>query len=557
MIDMLKIPRLKALYIGGILLIAIACYQCGKSSSSLPPPSSTTCFYNGVDTCKQKQAKLSLTIDLNTAYQTIHSFGASDGWTCKFIGKWADVNKKNQIADLLFSMDTAADGSPKGIGLSLWRFNIGAGSFEQGDSSYIKTDWRREECFGNADGSYNWSKQAGQQWFLQAARQRGVKYTLGFALSPPVYMTKNGKAFNSSGSTSLNIQGGKLVDYAGFLAQVAQHFQFDYISPVNEPQWTWGPDATGTAGQEGSQATNTDISSLVKLLSQQLTAQNTPAKVVVGEAGEWTFLYGSNTDDRGDQISQFFSSSSSNYIGNLPGVMHAISAHGYFTTCPDNTLINTRQQVSSKISQVDPSLQTWQTEFGILGNICGQYNGSPRHTGIDYGLYVAKELHHDLTIAGVSSWQWWLAVNPYNYSDGLVYINDPSGNINPDNCRQDGIVIDSKQLWAYGNYARFIRPGMQRVKAAVAGFDDPLTAAASLMVSAYKDADHREIVIVLVNIGGQPETLQLNGGNSFTLQNNVLNTYTTDAGSNLKRGAAAADSITVSPKSVVTLTGRY
>ncbi len=556
MVSIHKIPRLKSLYIGGILLIAIACYQCGKSASSLPPPS-TTCFYNGVDTFKQKQAKLSLTIDLKTTYQTIHSFGASDGWTCKFIGKWADGNKKNQIADLLFSMDTAADGSPKGIGLSLWRFNIGAGSFEQGDSSYIKTDWRREECFGNADGSYNWFRQAGQQWFLQAARQRGVKYTLGFALSPPVYMTKNGKAFNSSGSTSLNIQDGKLADYAGFLAQVAQHFQFDYISPVNEPQWTWGPGATGTAGQEGSQATNTDISSLVKLLSQQLTAQHTPAKVVVGEAGEWRFLYGSNTDDRGDQIRQFFSSSSSNYIGNLPGVMHAISAHGYFTTCPDNTLANTRQQVSSMISQVDPSLQTWQSEFGILGNICGQYNGSPRHTGIDYGLYVAKELHHDLTIADVSSWQWWLAVNPYNYSDGLVYINDPSGNINPDNCKQDGIVIDSKQLWAYGNYARFIRPGMQRVKASVAGFEDPLTAAASLMVSAYKDADQKKLVIVLVNIGDQPETLQLNAGNSFTLQSNVLNTFTTDANSNLKRGAAAADSITVSPKSIVTLTGGY
>src|SRR5690606_39927671 len=82
-------------------------------------------------------------------------------------------------------MDTLADGSPEGIGLSLWRFNIGAGSFEQGVASGIRTDWRREECFLNADGSYDWKKQQGQQWFLNAARERGVKYTLGFSIAPP------------------------------------------------------------------------------------------------------------------------------------------------------------------------------------------------------------------------------------------------------------------------------------------------------------------------------------------------------------------------------------
>jgi hypothetical protein len=29
-----------------------------------------------------------LTIDLNSEYQTIHSFGASDCWTAKYAGKW-------------------------------------------------------------------------------------------------------------------------------------------------------------------------------------------------------------------------------------------------------------------------------------------------------------------------------------------------------------------------------------------------------------------------------------------------------------------------------------
>src|SRR5690606_15326075 len=82
-------------------------------------------------------------IGWNQEHQTMHSFGASDCWTAKFIGNWKNEQKKEQIADWLFSLDTLADGSPKGIGLSLWRFNIGAGSYEQGIASDIPDEWRR------------------------------------------------------------------------------------------------------------------------------------------------------------------------------------------------------------------------------------------------------------------------------------------------------------------------------------------------------------------------------------------------------------------------------
>lgn len=492
-----------------------------------------------------------MTVNLNESKQTIHSFGASDCWTTKFIGKWNNIQKKEQVADYLFSQDTLSDGSPRGIALSLWRFNIGGGSYEQGTASNISDEWRREECFLNNDGSYNWNKEEGQQWFLQAAKQRGVKYSLGFAITPPVYMTRNGKAYNGTGGTAMNIQDGKMDAYADFLSQVTKHFGFDYVSPVNEPQWSWGT-LTG-ASQEGTQATNSEIATLVKQLSPKLSGTN--SKIVIGEAGQLDFLYSRNTDGRGDQINQFFSPSSVNYIGNLPNVEHAISAHSYFTTCPDNNMINVRNQVVNKINQVDASLQTWQSEFGILGNICDVYNGSPRNTSIDYGLYIAKVIHHDLTIANVTSWQWWLAVSPYNYSDALVYINDPSGNINVNNCKNDGIVLDSKQLWAFGNYSRFIRPGMQRITASLEGINDPVMAAGSLMISAFKDATAKKLVIVIINMGTESKTLQLNS--SVKTKNNMLNSYLTDAINNLKKSTTTTDNILINAKSIVTLTGEY
>ncbi|WP_205509828.1 glycoside hydrolase [Longitalea arenae] len=503
----------------------------------------------------QSLGKTKITVRLNDVQQTIHSFGASDCWTTKYVGNWSNVSKKDQIADWLFSMDTLPDGSPKGIGLSLWRFNIGAGSYEQGAASDIPDEWRREECFLQPDGSYNWKKQQGAQWFLQAAKQRGVRYTLGFSIAPPVFMARNGKAYNGTAEPAMNILPGKMNAYAGFMAAVSDHFQFDYLSPVNEPQWNWGKDRIS---QEGTQATNEEIADLVKLLADSLSARRAKTQVVIGEAGQLDFLYGNNKDNRGDQIYQFFSPASANYIGNLPNTAHIISAHSYFTTCPDSQLVKVRRLVAAKIEEVDAKLESWQTEFGILGNICKLYNGGPKNTGIDYGFYVAKVLHHDLAIANVSSWQWWLAVNPYDYSDGLVYVNDPSGGMNVSKSKEDGIVLDSKQLWCFGNYARFIRPGMKRVNLGIEGLNDPLKAAATLMVSAYKDESSRKLVLVFVNPSSDQHAVQLTGiKRGLRLSNNVMNAYTTDAARNLKKSVVPVNKLVIPPRSVVTCTGSY
>lgn len=510
-------------------------------------------MYNGVDTCQGNAMRATLTVKPTEIHQTIHSFGASDAWTTKFIGEWASTEKKNRIADLLFSMDTLDDGSPRGIGLSLWRFNIGAGSFAQGEASGIATDWRREECFLNADGTFDWSREAGHQWFLEAARERGVAYTVGFANSPPVLMTRNGKAF-SPGGHSLNILPGRMGDYADFLVKVADHFHFDYISPVNEPQWDWKAGDDSEASQEGSPATDSDIARLTRLLSKRLVSSGSKARVTVAEAGQWDFLYGRNDDGRGDQIARFFDASSPDYIGDLPDVSRVISAHSYFTTCPSDALMNTRQAVADERSRVDPSLGTWMTEFGVLGDICGQLNGYPRHTGIAYGLYVARVMYADLTVAGVSSWQWWLAVNPYDYSDGLVYIDDPSGRIAEGNTKTDGIVVSSKQLWAMGNYARFVRPGMQRVGASVGSSG---SGSKDLLVSAYRDAATRALVVVVVNEGTDARMLSLDQGAGLRIKGGEWNTYSTTAEENLKRGYADVEACQVPAQSVVTLTGTY
>ena len=96
-------------------------------------------------------------IETTQTCQTMEHFGASDAWSMQFVGLWPQ-KQQEQIADWLFSTQNGANGQPKGIGLSIWRFNVGAGSFEQGDRSCISSG-TRTECFLQSDGTYNWSKQ--------------------------------------------------------------------------------------------------------------------------------------------------------------------------------------------------------------------------------------------------------------------------------------------------------------------------------------------------------------------------------------------------------------
>ncbi|RED50330.1 O-glycosyl hydrolase family 30 [Seonamhaeicola aphaedonensis] len=80
-----------------------------------------------------------ISIDSENVFQIMEGFGASDAWRCQFVGKYWPVEKKERIAELLFS--TEFDGhATQSTGLSIWRFYNGAGTMEQGGHSGIKND---------------------------------------------------------------------------------------------------------------------------------------------------------------------------------------------------------------------------------------------------------------------------------------------------------------------------------------------------------------------------------------------------------------------------------
>lgn len=498
----------------------------------------------------QQKKELHVKTSQEIEYQVIDGFGGSDAWRAQFVGKYWPNEKKERIADLLFSMEEDDNGNPKGIGMSIWRFYLSAGTTEQGDSSQISNEWRRGECFQNSDGTYDWTKMEGQRWFLQAAKDRGVNKFLIFTNSPPVHMTNNGFGFATNGDKHLNLKAGMYDDYSKFMVDVLEYFEkedfhFNYISPVNEPQWNWDGNS-----QEGTPASNEEIYTLVKQLSYDLEERGLSTKIIIGEAGtighaaiDMSTL-GKESDGRDNQVRFFFSKDSPFFIGNLPNIDHTITAHSYFSVWPLDRQVEDRKLVNKTIKSIDPTLKYWQSEYCILQKNDEIKGGNKRDLGMGTAMYVARIIHNDMILTNASSWQWWTSISQKDFKDGLVYLNEvESANGESKDVKFDGEFHDSKLLWVLGNYSRFVRPGMVRIQCELS---EEQSIENGLLVSAYKDFQEEKVVYVFTNLSEELRKVKIGEGKR-------AKTYITDANKDLELIVQKLSGINIPARSVVTV----
>jgi hypothetical protein len=235
------------------------------------------------------------------------------------------------------------------------------------------------------------------------------------------------------------------------------------------------------------------MAAMTRTLSRTLADAGLTTQISIGESGRMNYVYEpADKPTRGAQVQAWFRRGSPDYVGALPNVVHAIASHSYHTTYPRDTLRAVRARLRDSIAAVDPTLAFWQTEYCVL-ETTPHIRGRGRDATIDAALYIAGIVHADLVVANASAWHWWLAVTPYDYKDGLLYMDRDS---------LTGTIRDSKMLWALGHYSRFVRPGMRRIGVEVAGADAD-SVDAELLVSAYRDPASGRVVTVLVNRGGE------------------------------------------------------
>lgn len=454
------------------------------------------------------QGVLSLEVDVATTYQSLLGIGASGAWTADPVGKHWYYPEKEKAAELLFSKEMDWRGSPKGIGLSRWRFNIGAGSFYQGKNSYISEPSRRSECFmvafdeSTGTGTYNWNKHKGQQWFLEKAKDYGVEQLLAFANSPPIFMTKNGRANTDDNSnfSKSNLKSEHYDAFALFLVEVLGHFErkgihFEHISPINEPQYGWqgNPDS---GGQEGCPYINEEASRLYRALDKALTEKGVNSKILIGESGDWKALYETygwwtKSSDKIDLIRDYFDSSrTSTYIGDLKNLLPGIASHSYWVNNKDNSSIQSVRSEARELAN-EYGIELYQSEYCLLGD------NDFYPTKWENSLYLSKIIHADFTVANTRIWDYWTAMARERWGQRnrfyLLELDTPEGWDNYEKVRVPGKITVDKNLWVLGHYSRFIRPGYKRVSLTNANDYE------GLFGSSWISPNDDKIVLVLTN----------------------------------------------------------
>ncbi len=418
----------------------------------------------GVEEMSNKNETLEVaghfTVNPGITYQTWEGFGTSSCWWSQYVGGWdeaagdIEIPVREQIAKWLYDPE-------EGIGLTIYRYNVGAGSADSGKGD-ISDKNRRAQSFLAEDGSYDWDKDENAVWFMKRCAELGAEDVVFFCNSPIEQVTTNGKALMDEGSTS-NLDPEYYQAFADYVFDVAEHFRDEgvpvtMISPINEPQWEW------TSGQEGCHYTPEAVRDVLKVFVRTLQERglNEAVEITSPESGEWG---GDATKAYVDVIMQ---------DEELGKYFTKMDIHSYWSDKIKKQLF--MQWKDSRY----PDLQLVMSEW------CEMVNGVD-YT-MDSAFNMADTIYEDMTICNVLSWQYWVGVADGDYRDGLIYVDKSTKTAKP-----------NRRLWEFGNYARYIKPGYTRVD--ITTEDDDLKLLKPVAFTGTDENGKEVLVMVLINRG--------------------------------------------------------
>lgn len=375
---------------------------------------------------------MTITMDLEDLGDEFEGFGCSSCWWSQIAG---GSENAEEIAKLLYSKD--------GLGLNIYRYNVGAGSKDNFKDT-IWDRWRQTESFYVYDyetetGYYDFTRDAEAQEFLDLCLSYGcIDTVVLFANSPHYSMTKNNKTGGNDNWWESNLAEENYEAYADYFLTITEYFidkgvPVKYISPVNEPNWSWGN--SGYQSQEGTHYSSEEIYGIYRAFVNEIKERDIDVLLSGPESGEishrtyewFEYLYND------PEIRP--------YLGNL-------SYHSYWT---DNNVQN-KIGLGNWIKENTPDIPVEMSEWCELP--CASSTDS-----INGALITARVMANDLNFTSVDSWTAWVGVNGIgtgadgkDYSDGLLAANYDMSE-----------YYVTMRYYAIAHYSKFIPVGSRKV----------------------------------------------------------------------------------------------
>lgn len=453
--------------------------------------------------------------------QTIEGFGVTGAWWAQGL---TDPAYRTRVINALFTEE--------GLGLNIYRYNVGAG---EADNPEGRVDSNRATqsfyYFNPETGEYEYDfsrDHTAYQVLLEALRPgHTVDSVIMFANSPHYSMTVSGSATGQNETHKLNLREDAFYDYADYLVTIAEHFLSEgipvtYISPINEPQWSWGgPDAV----QEGCHYEPEDVATLAEVLYYRMLDSSLP------ENGVGMSLFESGSV----KVADF-----EPYLKALqakPDVMAAIdhlSVHSYHL----DYKISPRVRGLELVEQYAPGKKIHLTEWCELP--C-------THPTTDIGgaILTAKTISDDFNYLNAVSWQSWKAYEDIydpsmvdTYSDALLY-----GDM------ETGELYYAKRYFALKHYSYFVKPGSVRLEAGTS-FAAPLEKLREnyLPITAFETPEGKTVVVI-TNTTGVERVLK---SGEFAGRNALV--YRTDQKRNMEliESGSTSDKLSLPAESITT-----
>lgn len=444
-------------------------------------------------------------------YQTFKSIGASGAWWAQIVGGWNHIDDesgkpvRDRIAELLYNKET-------GIGMGVYRYNIGGGGKHSGKGEYSQPA-RATECFEISPNEYDWNRDENAVYMMKKCVENGADEVIFFVNSPIERLTKNGLAHNKKHQLfHENIAKKNYGAFAKYCLDVTEHFINDgipvkYLSPVNEPIWVWN------GGQEGCFYRPRSVKNVFKVFVNELDKRDSlkNLKLSGAESGDLRWFNKSYTR----QLLK-----DKNVRKRLDGV----DVHSYCLPLPLPITIPFLNDRLGFVKRFRKWMDKKYPDVNIIMSEWTHMQGG-RDYGMDSALVTATTMYEDFTLLNAVSWQHWIAVSEVDYCDGLIYIN------------LDNKTFEiTKRYYVTGNFSKYIKGGSKRIEVSS---DDK-----NVLMVAFKNDD--ETVIILINNTEDEKEF------SLPFEKDVLISVT-DKNSNLKETKVNSKNICITPKSVTTV----